>query len=771
MSLAKRLALLPADQQQALLASLSERDAEELLFRWDFWARPAQLPPAGDWRIWLILSGRGFGKTRTGAEWVRSIACGPTPLAPGQCRRIAIVGETAADCRDVLAKGDSGILAVHPKDFRPVYKPSTRSLVWPNGAQAFFYNGTEPDQLRGPQHDAALVDELCLAAGTTISTLSGPKMIEAVQPGDLVLTRDGYHAVVHSGKTQELARVVKITMLDGRFIVATPNHPIYVHGREFIPANEVNIGDVLWCLRSRNGMGRSGTAKTETTLRTERGSFSTDSFTKAFMGLLLRAFKSITGMKIAPIGASTTLKRSPLRSIWRGTIPEGSPHGTERQGAQTHLKLCGEDESPISVRASAAESSSHLSQCESPSGVVVAASLRRIVMRIRNTCSLWPREARSGMSPGRPERALSRTSRVLCAENHSDRSEQRPSAAQKNVVVSIEPLKDLVPVFNLEVGGVNEYFANGVLVHNCKYRYSKECWDQLQFGLRLGEHPQQVITTTPRPIPIIRDLIAESHEEDSGVVVTRGSTFENRANLAPSFLVAVEQRYGGSRLGRQELDGELLDDVPGALWSRQTLDAHRRKLNDKHPAMRRIIVAIDPAAKASSDSDSSSETGIIVAGHGEDGRGYLIDDRSCRLGPNGWAAVACSSYDYYEADAIVAEINQGGDMVESVIKAVNPRIKVIKVRATRGKTLRAEPISALYAQGKISHIGSFPALEDQMMQFTPFGIEGDGAADRVDALVWAFTELFPSLIGKIEQKSKPSTGFVGNSNRSSVTGY
>jgi phage terminase large subunit-like protein len=592
-SLAKRLALLPPDQQKALLAGMCESDVHELLYSWRFRARSAQLPPDGDWRIWLILSGRGFGKTRTGAEWVRSIACGPTPLSPGQCHRIAIVGETAADCRDVLAQGDSGVLAVHPKDFRPIYRPSTRSLTWPNGAQAFFYNGTEPDQLRGPQHDAALIDELCFVAGTLIAGINGSaKPIEYLQEGDLVLTRQGYRRVLHAGQTSQSTSVAKITLQDGRFIVATLNHPIFVHGQGFTPVQNVNIRDELWCI-------------------------------------------------------------------------------------------------------------------ELPTGVVA----------------------------------------------------------------NIEHLSEPQTVYNLEVEGAHEYFANGILVHNCKYRYAKDCWDQLQFGLRLGEHPQQVITTTPRPIPLIRDLIAESYEPDSGVVLTRGSTFDNRANLAPSFLAAVEQRYAGSRLGRQELDGELLDDVPGALWSRQMLDAHRKRLDDKHPPFRRIIVAIDPAAKASSDSDTSSETGIIVAGLGDDGRGYLIDDRSCRLGPNGWAAVACSNYDFYEADAIVAEINQGGDMVESVIKAVNPRIKVIKVRATRGKTLRAEPISALYAQGRISHIGSFPALEDQMMQFTPFGIEGDGAADRVDALVWAFTELFPSLIGKIEQKPRQATGFVGSHNRSSVTGY
>jgi phage terminase large subunit-like protein len=464
-SLAARLAQLPEAQRAELLKNTTPEVAAELLFRWDFWARPEQLAPRGDWLIWVVLSGRGWGKTRTGAEWVRSIACGKTPLAPGKCKRIAIVGETAADCRDVLAQGDSGILSVHPKDFRPVYAQSTRSMTWPNGAKAFFYNGTEPDQLRGPQHDAGWVDEIA------------------------------------------------------------------------------------------------------------------------------------------------------------------------------------------------------------------------------------------------------------------------------------------------------------------KYREAQSCWDQLQFGLRLGDRPQQLITTTPRPIPIIRDLVAQSVEPDSTVIVTRGSTFDNHHNLSASFLEAVEERYGGTRLGRQELGGEIIDDVPGALWTRQVLDGNRRKLSDELPAMQHIIVSIDPAAKASKDTDDTSETGIVVVGLGVDGRGYLIDDRSCRLGPAGWAGVAVSAFDYYEGDAIVAEVNQGGDMVEQVIKAVRPSIKVIQVRATRGKVLRAEPISALYAQGRISHVGSFPTLEDQMMQFTAFGIEGDEGADRVDALVHGFTELFPSLISKVKQKPRQTSGFVGRPGRSKVTGY
>jgi len=438
-SLAERFSQLPEEQRKAMLAELGEDGAEQLLYRWDFWARPEQLPPQGDWNIWLVLSGRGFGKTRLGSEWVRSIVCGDTPLAKGRCSRIAIVGETTSDCRDVLVEGVSGILAVHPKDFRPLYEPSKRRLTWPNGAVASLFNATEPDQLRGPQFDAAYCDELA------------------------------------------------------------------------------------------------------------------------------------------------------------------------------------------------------------------------------------------------------------------------------------------------------------------KWQFLEETWDMLQFGLRLGDHPRQVITTTPRPLPKIKEIM-----NDPGTVVTRGSTFDNRLNLPPKFIKTIAERYEGTRLGRQELYGEICDDVPGALWTRSMLDSCKLGKRDEVPSMRRVIVAIDPAGKQSIDHDDTAETGIVCVGLGTDGKGYLIWDASCRMNPEGWAKTALAVYDRFEADAIVAEVNQGGDMVESVIRAHRRDVKIVKVRAARGKVTRAEPISALYAQDRIRHIGSFPTLEDQMVLFTPFGIIGNSTADRVDALVWGFTELFPRIVKRVE---------------------
>lgn len=420
------LSSLPEPQREAAIAKLSTEVRAELRWHWPFWARPNQTAPDGDWLTWLVLAGRGFGKTRAGCEWVRSIACGPTPLAPGTHGRIAIIAETAADARDVLAEGESGLLAIHPPAFRPLYEPSKRRLTWPNGAIATLYNAVEPDQLRGPQHDAALCDELA------------------------------------------------------------------------------------------------------------------------------------------------------------------------------------------------------------------------------------------------------------------------------------------------------------------KWRYAEDTWDQLQFGLRLGDDPKICVTTTPRPIPVIRELVASSD-----TVITRGTTMENAGNLAQRFLDKMKSKYEGTRLGRQELEAEILDDVPGALWSRAMFDDQRVKAA---PQMQRVVVAVDPSG-SSGDDDTADDIGIVVAGRGMDGRGYILADWTCDLSPAGWGRRTIEAFDQFKADRIVAEKNFGGAMVESVIKTTRKTAPVTLVTASRGKVQRAEPIAALYEQGRISHVGSFAQLEDQLTSFTGDGYVGKGSPDRADALVWALTEL------------------------------
>ena len=411
------LASQPPEMWRAFLNRLTSEEKSRLPYQWRNWnARPNQLAPAGDWWVWLILAGRGWGKTRAGAEWVRE------QVESHGCRRIALVGETAADVRDVMIEGQSGILAISRPDFRPLYEPSKCRLTWPNGAMALAYSGDAPDQLRGPQHDAGWADE---------------------------------------------------------------------------PA---------------------------------------------------------------------------------------------------------------------------------------------------------------------------------------------------------------------------------------KWKYPIEAWANLEFGVRLGRHPRIVATTTPRPIQLIRNLL-----QDPMTVVTRGSTYDNAVNLAPAFLDRMKKTYEGTRLGRQELHAEVLEDVPGALWQSQNIEQHRVL---RAPELVRVVVGIDPAMTSGPD---ANETGIIIAGRGRDEHAYVIDDLSCRLSPDGWARRAVSAYHSHRASRIVAEANNGGDLVQSVLRTVDHAVPYRAVRASRGKVIRAEPVAALYEQGRVHHVGLFAALEDQMCAFAPD--QYDGSPDRVDALVWCLTEL------------------------------
>lgn len=417
------LASLPEALRNDLIASLSPAEARSLLHAWPFWARPNQCPPEGDWRVWLLLAGRGFGKTRTGAELIRARTTAKT------ARRVALVAPTAGDARDVMVEGESGILAISPPWERPRYEPSKRRLTWPNGAIATLFSADEPERLRGPQHDAAWCDEL---------------------------------------------------------------------------------------------------------------------------------------------------------ASWR-----------------------------------------------------------------------YP-----------------------------------------------------------------------------------EAWDMLMFGLRLGADPRVVVTTTPRPTRLLRQLIA-----DPSVVITRGTTYQNRANLAPAFLEQIIRKYQGTRLGRQELEAELLEDVPGALWNRGLIEAARAYTL---PLLVRVVVAIDPAA---SSTEGADETGIIVAGKDEQGQGWVLADASGRYQPIEWAKTAISAYRAHNADRIVAEVNNGGDMVEATLRMIDPNAPFASVHASRGKVTRAEPVSALYEQGRVRHLGVYPQLEDQMCAFSrdAYGDANRRATghspDRVDALVWALTDL------------------------------
>jgi phage terminase large subunit-like protein len=267
-----------------------------------------------------------------------------------------------------------------------------------------------------------------------------------------------------------------------------------------------------------------------------------------------------------------------------------------------------------------------------------------------------------------------------------------------------------------------------------KYKYPEETWDNLMLGLRLGDNPQVVVATTPKPIKTLKEIMA-----DKNTMITRGSTYENKANLAQTFIDLVVSKYEGTRLGRQEIYADMLDDNPDALWHRAMIDDTRIT---KAPELVRVVVAIDPAV---TDKETSDEAGIVVAGVDEDGHGYILDDATLKASPDTWAGIAVRKYHQWNADRIVAEKNQGGDLVEMVIRTKDRTIPYTGVWATRGKYLRAEPIAALYEQKKISHAGSFPDLEDELCEWTP----GDKSPNRLDSLVYALTELMLPKKGKL----------------------
>jgi len=271
-------------------------------------------------------------------------------------------------------------------------------------------------------------------------------------------------------------------------------------------------------------------------------------------------------------------------------------------------------------------------------------------------------------------------------------------------------------------------------------------WNNLVLGLRLGKQPRVIVTTTPKP-----NLLTKTILKRQSTVITSGSTYDNLENLAPTFKEQVLATYEGTRIGRQELMGELLEDVDGALWTNRMLE---EALVDEVPEMRRVVVAVDPSG---GDAEGNDEQGIVVAGQGIDGNYYVLADRSCKLTPQGWASRAIEAFYEFDSDKLVAERNYGGDMVEAVIKNIDKNVNFKMVTASRGKLQRAEPVAALYEQGKVKHVKGLEALEAQMTGWTP----QDGTSpDRMDAMVWALTEL---ALGK-KQVGPAIASVIGQSN-------
>jgi phage terminase large subunit-like protein len=707
------------------------------------------MPPEGDWNYWLLMAGRGFGKTRTGAETIRRFA------AEGY-RRIHLVGATAADVRDVMITGESGLLSCYPPAERPLYEPSKRLITFANGAQAMAFSADEPERLRGPQ---------CLVGSTLVTMGDGAlKPLSEVVFGDFVQTRKGARKVLSSRITNSSAQLFQLKLLGGRNIIGTAEHPVFIDRRGYVPLSQIGRGELCvisassWtgepttsekrattrprsaCI-AKSGVPRTGSSPKDSTF-TIRTRTSSTTASRIWNFCRSRITRAITAAKIStpskkrresgPLLRDLETWQSGLRRICRASFAAGSITVPLRRLLDT-----------VPLHASSAPGPLHsMARTGSASGAASNIEPHEEFRSIaRSDATRWrPQTA--------PHRELSGKLNAQSAELQSQPTALTLDSAADSVpllftgsVVSVERLHILSAVYDLTVEGEHEFFANGILVHNCDafwadevaaWRFAQDAWDNLMFGFRLGAKPRGVITTTPKPIKLVKDILT-----DPATVVTRGSSYENRSNLAPAFFSSIIRKYEGTRIGRQELLAELLEDVPGALWSRRIIDANRVTLGDvRWEQFRRIVVAIDPAVSANEDSDL---TGIIVAGLTPTGHVLVLDDDSCKESPLGWARIAIARYKSRRADRIVGEVNNGGDLVEANIRAVDPNAAFRAVRASRGKAIRAEPVAALYEQGRIHHVGSFPELEDEMCGWSPQ--TGEKSPDRMDALVWAVTDL------------------------------
>ena len=587
---------LEPEDRNRFLDELTPAENFALLYDWRFWARPNQLPPGGDWETWLLCAGRGFGKTRSGAEWVRSEA------TRGGRRRLALVAPTSADARDVMVEGESGVLAVSPPGERPNYEPLKRRLTWPNGAIATVYSADEPERLRGPQHDGAW----CFIAGTQIKTPAGDRPIEAIQMGDYVLTRFGARRVIQTGR--RYAALARLRLSNGTELTGTLDHPVLTSNRGWVSLSALNSHDKVYLWGDDGGRWSRAifTATKPAASYTDIGSYGNKR-----TALFRRAVTFITSTVLRATTASKTL-RSLLRNLTKNTI--------------RFLNV------PVFASYAAAN---------------INAGFTPIIPSIVGHADGKRASVKENSSSGIALYAALNLPQDLLAIAVNDAS-----------ILGVDGV-----VHNLTVEGAPEFFANGLLVHNCdeiaSWRFADDAWANLQFGLRLGQSPRSVVTTTPKPIRIIKELLALST-----TVVTKGSTFENVGNLADSFIATVRSRYEGTRLGRQELYAELLEDAEGALWKRDEIEEHRVR---EAPTLKRIVVACDPAATST---EEANETGIVVAGVSRDGEGYVLDDRTTRASPLKWAEAAVTAYHMFRADRLIAETNQGGEMVKTTIATV-----------------------------------------------------------------------------------------------------
>lgn len=690
---------------QIIAARLAELDSP----RWT--PLPHQVPPTGDWYGWLLLAGRGAGKTDVCAEYVAQHVKGPPCLSGRTPHWIGIIAPTLGDAATSCVTGPSGIMA-HDPSARMVTVQGGTVVRWPNGSEAKLFGAHTEDEVERLRSGG----NRCVREGSLVRTERGQVPIEQVRPGDRVWTRNGLRTVIKVWDNG--VRPVQRFDHGAGSTWLTPDHEVWTEQRGWQQAVLVQPTDTVlsWddtATRSRTtGFGGTRAQRTRTT-GTVTGGCCTDGCGPRRSDPSRKACTCITGTTTSGTTGCPTSCCSRPASTGPNTGRSAGTTGMPRADGRRSRPGSG-----ATSRVSAAPSRSVAGQPQPWSG---SAPQPAVTMRHEHGSS------------GCAACAVTRSSAPLATS---------PAPVRGGALRST-PTRSVARVYDLTVEHDHEFFADDLLVSNClawleeiaAWRYMDAAWDQMRFGLRVGPRPRWIGSTTPKPRGLIKRF---DQGEFRDTVVTRASMYDN-PHLPQHIRDALEDAYKDTRLGSQELLGLMMDEDENALWAREMIDAARTDPADL-PPMTRITVGVDPSGGA-------GEQGIIVGGKSrlwtptEGGRmsahGFVLDDRTCHLKPEGWGRRAVQAAVDWEADDITVEINYGRDMAVSTIRAaaedMGVSIPINVVTASRGKRVRAEPVSALTQQGRWRFGGRFEPLEDQLCTWTP---ELDWSPDRLDAMVW-----------------------------------
>lgn len=730
--------------------------------------QPHQIPPPGDWYGWLLNAGRGAGKTRTCAQYIIDHVKGP-PCLPGPTPHwIGIIAPTLGDAATACFSGPSGI-GTHDPTAKMTGGVGGIGIKWPNGSYAKLFGASTPEDVERLRAGG----NTCTIANTLVRTALGEVRIADVRVGDHVWTRTGLRRVLRAAKTRENAKIWRLTTESGRVLEGTADHEIWTQ-RGWVQLQFLSPNDTLttWQHDSSSMTASDGTSANQDTLRTRGEDSYIATSGNSITDLFPRSTSFITSTMTSPITTSRTLRRSRRPSTFESIPVEMLSNPTDvpvaRRGKIVRVPL-------KSVR-SAQEHSSR-----APWGVNTDASARQSVevstiLRLvkhstgghtRGDCALCAvlssarqssevmiaqpvhGHAQLDMLPRHESYDTAndeslRTESVRSVEPHFTLTATDPPKLAQDRVVSVSETNDAQDVYDLLVEHDHEFFANDILVANCliwaeelaAWRYLQECYEQMRFGLRSGPRPHWVASTTPKPKPLIKKLVKNTPRN---VVVTHATTHDN-PHLEQHIRDALFEEYSDRDIGRQELYAAIMEQDANALWRREHLDEFRLKPSEV-PDLARLTVGVDPSGGA-------GEQGIIVGGkyvvdeiiNGRSQKrfeGFVLDDRTCILPPAGWGRRAVQAAVDWEADDIVVETNFGGEMAVVTIRdaalAMGIPIPVKTVVASRGKRVRAEPVSALSVRGQWHHVGHFEQLEDQLCTWTP---EEKYSPDRLDAMVW-----------------------------------